>query len=80
MENNSEGSISKIGSRLPRSKRMRRHSTRSAQLSNKNISETSGVRSTTSWGRRRHAEQWQYKSKAKEESSWNALHRTPLSI
>jgi hypothetical protein len=79
MENDSEESISKKWKQIARSKKMKRPSTKSAPLSNENISKTSGTSSTTSRGIRRHAAQWQYMSKAKEESSWNALPRAPLS-
>jgi hypothetical protein len=55
----------KIERRLPRSKKMMKHSIRSVPLSNKNINKTSGVSSTTSRERRRHAVPQQYKSKNK---------------
>jgi hypothetical protein len=50
MVNVSEESISKIKRRLPRSKKMRKHSTRSVPLSNGNINGTSGASLTTLLG------------------------------
>jgi hypothetical protein len=66
MVNNSEGNILKKERRLPRSKKMKTHSIRSVQLSNKNINKTSGVSLITSWERRRQAVPRQYKSKNKQ--------------
>jgi hypothetical protein len=65
MVNNSEGNILKIERRLPRSKKMRKNSIRSVPISNKKIDKTSGISSTMSRERRRHAVPQQYKSKNK---------------
>ncbi len=63
MANVSKESISKIERRLPRNKKMRKHLTRSAPLSNRNINKTSGASWTTLLGRRKPAAPRQYKSK-----------------
>jgi hypothetical protein len=65
MVNDSEGNILKIERRLPRSKKMKKHSIRSVPLSNKKINKTFGVSSTMSQERRRHAVPRQYKLKNK---------------
>jgi hypothetical protein len=65
MVNDSEGNILEIKRRLPRSKNMRKHLIRSGSLSNENINKASGISSTMSQEKRRHAVLQQYKSKNK---------------
>ena len=71
MAGNSEESILKIKKRLPRSKKMRKHSIRSAP--------TSGANSIMSPGRRGHAVPRQYKLKKEAGLLWNRIPKTPWS-